>query len=256
VLEKMAKYTVNKDELISHLFDQISFLIDSAISFDNGCEGESKRLAVAIRILVYHTSTSSALLTQLNKTKILFYDSANSFDPTNTLAVNYLTMIRMSKKEGEKDLKGDYIAPLENRISVNNPEKKIGFDRWWNQNIVIKDNSKNVFKRKDLIITVADKEGGAHVDPKLDQAYANLTRHDPLVWKVYTTEGKRDMGNSVPPSIRQIAHEIIKTLREGTMDLFADKGRVLHKFEEYEKHCLQLSIQRGFKQNDSQATTG
>jgi hypothetical protein len=251
---KMEKYKVNKDELVIHLSDQISFLIDSAISFDNGFEGESKRLAAVIRILVHDTTKSSSLLTQLNKMKILFIDSANVF-LDNPIPQDCLTMTRLSKKEGETALDGDYIAPLDNRLPNIKLVKKIGFNRWWNQNIVVKDKNKNVFKRKDLILVVADKEGGAHVDPELDQAYVNLAKFNSLAWVIYTEDGKKDMGNPIPPSIRQISHEIIRSLKDGVADLFPRNAILFRKFEEYEKHCLQLSIQQGFKKEDANTRT-
>jgi hypothetical protein len=241
----MSKYAINKDELVNHLKDQINFLIASSISYDNGFEGESKRLATVIRVLVHDTTQSSALLAQLNKMEILFFDSSCTFYPNNPLPNNCLTMIRLSKKEGG-EFEGDYIAPLENISSSRNNNKKVGFDRWWSRNVVLKDIGKNQFKRKDLILTVANKEGGAHVDPELDQAYADLTKFNSLAWKVYTKDEQKNMGNPVPPSIRQMAHEVIKTLKEGVVDLFIDRTSILSQFEIYEKHCLQLSIQRGF----------
>jgi hypothetical protein len=67
----MSKYCLTKEELANHLKEQIDFMIASAIQFDNGFEGEAKRLAIAIRILVHDTSRCSALLTQLNKLNIL-----------------------------------------------------------------------------------------------------------------------------------------------------------------------------------------
>jgi hypothetical protein len=240
----MSKYIINKDELINHLKDQINFLIASAISYDNGFEGEAKRLATVIRVLVHDTTNSNALLTQLNKMNILFYDSAAPFHPDNLIPSNSLTMNRLSINAGG-NAEANYIAPLEYLSPARNKDKKVGFNRWWNCNIVIKDNKGNLFPRKKLVLTIADKEGGAHVDPKLDQAYANLTRFNSLAWKVYTKGEIKDMGNPVPPSIRQIAHEVLKTLKEGVLDLFIDKTSILGQFDIYEKHCQQLSIQRG-----------
>ena len=241
----MNKYAVSREELVNHLKDQIDFMIASAISYDKGFEGEAKRLATTIRVLVHDAKNSSALLTQLNKMNTLFYDSACIFDPKNPLPSHCLTMIRLSKKEGE-DFEGDYVAPLDNLSPARSKDKKVGFVRWWNRNTVLKDIKGSLFTRRDLILTFANKEGGAHVDPELDQAYANLTRFNSLAWKVYTKDGKKDMDNPVPPTIRQIAHEVIKTLKDGVLDLFPDKDSFIKKLEVYEKHCLIRSKQLGF----------
>jgi hypothetical protein len=237
----MSKYYQSSDELLTHLRDQINFMIASAISFDNGFEGEAKRLAVAIRILVHDTSRSSALLTLLRKMDILFYDSASAFDPRNLLPSNCLTMIRASKKGGE-ELVGDYVAPLDRLSPARNKDKKAGFGKWWNRTTMYKDKEGNLFTRRDLVLAVANKEGGAHIDRKLDQAYANLARFNSLGWKVFTEGREKDFLNSpVLPSIRQIAHEVLKTLRDGVIDLFPENDPVLQKFETYEQHCRTLS---------------
>jgi hypothetical protein len=238
----MSKYRLTKEELANHLREQIDFMIASAIQFDNGFEGEAKRLAIAIRILVHDTSRCSALLTQLNKMNILFYDSASVFNPRNLATSNCLTVMRATPGE-KKGLTGDYIAPLDNLSATRSKDRKVSFDRWWRRNTIYKDNLENTFTRKDLVLTVADKEGGAHVDPKLDQAYANLAKFNSLGWKVYVQGKERDFANSpVLPSIRQIAHEVLKTLEDGTTDLFCDKEMILDKFKTYEEHCKTHSM--------------
>ncbi len=236
----MGKYTLSKDELLTHLSDQIEFMINSAISYDNDFEGEAKRMAANIRILVYDTTSCSALLTQLKKMDILFYDSAYSFNPENPLPSTCLIMQRFTK-QATTDLRGDYVAPLDNLSPARSKNKKVSFGRWWNRNIVFKDITGNLFTRKDLVLTVADKEGGAHVDPKLDQAYVNLTKFNSLGWKVYVGGKAEDLDNPVPPSIRQITHEVLKTLKDGVLDLFPNKTVLLEKFEKYEKHCQTLN---------------
>jgi len=232
----MNNYSVSKEELLTHLSDQIDFMIASAISYDNGFEGEAKRIAATIRILVHNTASCSGLLTQLKMLDILFYDSASPFRLQNPIPCNCLTVIRLSKRETE-NLMGDYVAPLDNLSPARSKDKKVSFTRWWKLNYVIKDKTGALFTRKDLILTVADKEGGAHIDPKLNQAYANLTRFNSLGWKVYTEGESKDLDNPVPPSVRQIAHEVIRTLRDGVTDLFVDRALLLKKFEVYETHC-------------------
>jgi len=233
----MTKYIQTREELLTHLKDQIDFMIASAMSFDNGFEGEAKRLAVAIRILVYDTPSCTALLTQLRKMDILFYDSASTFDPRNLIPSNCLTIMKLSAAGAE------YVAPLDNLSSARNKDKKVSFGRWWNRTPMYKDNAGNIFTRRDLVLAVANKEGGAHIDPKLDQAYANLSRFNSLGWKAVISGVDQDFKNTpVLPSIRQIAHEVLKTLKAGVIDLFSDKDRdsLLERFEAYKKHCPTL----------------
>lgn len=237
----MSNYTLSKDALLAHLRDQIYFIIDSAISYDNGFEGEAKRLAANIRILVHDTRSCSALLTQLNKMNILFYDSASAFDPMNRLTSNCLTTMKVSA-ENRGELKGEYIAPLDNLSGRKSKNRKVSFDRWQKRNIIYKDNVGSEFNRRDLILNVADKEGGAHVDPKLDQSYASLSKSQSLAQKIRTSDGRvKEFENSpIPPSIRQISHEVLKTLKDEVVDLFEDKQSLIGRFHQYEKHCLEL----------------
>ena len=227
-----SNYSQNREELLAHLRDQIEFMIVSAVSFDNGFEGEAKRLAATIRILVHNTPRSTALLTQLRKTDILFYDSASAFDLKNIATSNCLTMFRQSPSGW------DYVAPLDNLSPARSKDKKVGFARWWDRTIIYKDNAGNEFTRKNLVLAVANKEGGAHIDPKLDSAYANLSRFNSLGWKVYANGEEKDFNNSpVLPSVRQIAHEVIKSLRDECSTLFLSNDSIWSRFSQYDEHC-------------------
>ncbi len=206
----MTKYVKTKKELLGHLLIQISFLERSASWYDNGAEEEAIRLATTIRILVHDTENSHSLLSQLDKKDILFYDSAIKYIP-NACQTFCLTSIRMSTKEGAQ-----YKAPLDDRNM-----EKIDFIKWWEQNIIFKDSRGNIFTRKDLVRNVTDKDGGAHVDPSLQEAYANLSRFNLTGLKLYVNGKQRSFKNTpVLPSIRQITHEVLKTLNDEFPTLF------------------------------------
>ena len=209
-----------KAELLNHMKEQISFMLASAESYDHGFEGEARRLAVSIRILVHDTSQSKSLLTQIGKKDIGFLDTASSFNANNLLPINCLTMMRLTSKNGVAS--GSYIAPLDN-LSPARANVKIPFDNWWSGNIIYRDNRRNTFTRKHLVLNVANTDGGAHVDPKLDKAYAQFSRFNTLGWKVFKSGIAEDFANTpVLPSIRQIAQELFKTLKDEFPDLCPD----------------------------------
>jgi hypothetical protein len=207
----MAKYEQTKGELVKHLKEQIAFMQASTASFDNGFEGEAKRLAIAIRILLHETEKSTSLLSQLVKKDISFYDSAIKHEP-NAFQTFGLTSIRMTAGRGAG---AEYKAPLDDRNI-----EKIDFRRWWEENIIYKDGAGNIFTRRDLVTNVADTDGGAHVDPKLKEAYANLSRFN-LTGLISYVNGKQSSFKNTPvlPSIRQIAHEVLKTLKDEIPEL-------------------------------------
>jgi len=70
-----SEYIQSQEELQQHLRDTIQALELSSRAFDEGFEGEAKRLAAAIRVLVHDTDSSKSLLGQLGQKTISFYDT-------------------------------------------------------------------------------------------------------------------------------------------------------------------------------------
>ena len=67
---------LSKQDLESHLREQIEFLKRSTKSYDEGFESEGKRIAVVLRVLLHDTNQSLSLLNQLRFKNILFHDTA------------------------------------------------------------------------------------------------------------------------------------------------------------------------------------
>jgi hypothetical protein len=65
--------------------------------------------------------------------------------------------------------------------------------------------------RKDLVLWLADTDGGAHVDPTLDVHYDDLLRHGPNVEFFANGQGG-DLGSVIAPSMRQVAYELLESL--------------------------------------------
>jgi uncharacterized protein YecA (UPF0149 family) len=79
------------------------------------------------------------------------------------------------------------------------------------------DKSGETFSRKDIVLSMANKDGGAHVDPELDAKYSKLTREASVAMNVgsfETGEVSRVVSGSELASVRQIGHEMLKTLKE------------------------------------------
>jgi hypothetical protein len=89
----------------------------------------------------------------------------------------------------------------------------VPFEDFWNR-IVLVDGNGSVFTRKDLILTVADQDGGAHVDPTIDKKYAALARNNSMGWKIeYGDGGEKVLSGVELSTVRQIGHEILRSLR-------------------------------------------
>ena len=199
-----SKIVLSQNELEIHLKEQISFLEASANSFDAGAEEEAKRLAVAIRILVHDTTSSHSLLGQMGKI-LQFYDTSSDLDSHNILAHGGLISILTGPYHTR------YVAKLDN-LSPN-AGKKIDFDSWWNKPVFV-DRQGRKLTRKNLILTAANQDGGAHVDPSLDETYADLSKNGFGFTVIHSTEVLR-MDKPERVAIRQIAHEVLKTLKPG-----------------------------------------
>lgn len=194
-----------EEDLRDQLKVQIGFLAQSSDAYDRGNVDEAKRLAIALRILLHDKGrTSVSLLTLLNKKDILFYDTALEYNPNNLLSMPGLVMLKAGPDAGE------YIPPLDMRCSKG----KIPFPQWWS-NIVVVDIKGNKSTRKDLVLTVCEKDGGAHVDPKLDEAYYAFSRSNSLGWKYQKDGVVQDFtGRPELASIRQVAYEVLKSLKD------------------------------------------
>jgi hypothetical protein len=192
-----------REELESHLKEHIEFLISSANAYDNGYKSESKRLAVSIRVLLHDTQQSTSLLSQLNQKNGKFVDTATPIEDNNASSHAGLIMISATNFGSE------YIAPLDKPImgtKIWSP-----FDTWWND-IVFIDKQSRKLSRKEIILGVANKDGGAHVDPSLDDKYAALSRHNSLGWVQTDGVNDRHIPDPEKAAVRQIAHEVLKTL--------------------------------------------
>lgn len=196
---------LTQEDLDSNLEEQLAFLESSASAFDNGFAGEVKRLAVTVRVLLHDTTKSTSLLTLLGKKGIKFVDTAAPVEEQNHFSHSSLVQLHLGSK-------GSTPLPLLDEGPFN---RKINFDPWWN-GIVFVDKDKNEFSRKDIVLTLANKEGGAHVDTALDQKYANLRKNNSLNWFDVSSNGKQTpSADQVPATMRQIAHEVLKTLKAG-----------------------------------------
>lgn len=181
------------------LREQLAFLRDSAAAYDAGVEREGKRLAVGLRTLLHDTDQQTSLLTQLGVLDLLkFADTAIAISPGNLVTSLDFVMVEWGP-EGTR-----YRAPLSDLSPVRlNPPKP--FTPWWTD-MVTKLTDRSEHSRKDWVLGIADREGGAHVDPRRDPLYEAVTRGDGMRWVAE--------GNIALATVRQVAHEVELTLAE------------------------------------------
>ena len=197
----------SRAELLELLDENEQFLARSAEAFDGGYEAEAKRLAVVLRVLLHDTAQSHSLLQQLRvKDRLTYLDSADPINPNNLLPTPGLVMLRMTAEA--HGATGQYVAPL--GMARPSGVRLVSFAGWWQNDVMKVDGT---WSRKQLVLTLANKEGGAHVDSSLDNRYEDLARHNRLGWMVSgPAEATPFAGNVVAIGVRQIAYELLEAL--------------------------------------------
>jgi len=208
----------SREDLLDRFWEQIDFLRTSALAYDQGKESEARRLSTVLRILFINSKESNGLFEELNLGKYLkMLNTASGIDPRNVAPTLGLAAMQMSESGGR------YIAPLNDRAPTNGPQL-LRLDKWLTQAIGKK--GANKWSRKDLILWVANTDGGAHVDPKLNQLHLKLSRENGIGFQ-YSLDGSTTPinfeGNYVLACIRQIAFEtdmtVIRHVNQGDIPL-------------------------------------
>lgn len=195
----MTDRPVTKDELDTHLHDQLDFLESAAIEFDSrGKTNRAKQMAGIIRTLVHQTKHSRSLIKQVGLESRFYMSSSPAIDGKNLLPECGLLGIEFTNS-GVK-----YVSLLDDCKM-----QFVSLDEWWNDS-VIDDKDGNIFSRKDLVLEMANRDGGAHVDPNISISYARF-RDSGLRFEV--NHGKKMGVHPERYAVRQIAHELLKSLK-------------------------------------------
>lgn len=198
------KVGLSPDELRGHLAEQLAFLESSANAFDQGFESEAKRLAVTLRILLHDQGNSRSVLGQLGMKDRNFISTVMPINSDSINAQGGLIQIALGPP------KTRYVAMLDD--VPKRLEKS--FADWWGETVFV-DDQRRLMTRRQLVLTMADQDGGAHVDPQLDAQYHALVKGNSLGWLANDGAGFTPMQDPARAAVRQIAHEVLISLKPG-----------------------------------------
>lgn len=208
------KVVQTKEELKEKLKEQLDLMAILADSYDNGNTIVAKSIATAVRVLMHDTSLSHSLIGQLELKDEKFFDTSFSAESIPnvkdlTRVGSFCGLVGMSVCASAKAFI-PYLDEVPKEICGY-----VGFDDYWNRIIFI-DQYNNSFSRKELILAVANQDGGAHVSPDIDKKYRQLARENSLGWKV-STDGRiwKNPEGAELAAVRQIGHELLRTLKQG-----------------------------------------
>jgi hypothetical protein len=203
------KVIQTQKELQNHLNEQLDFLKVSAELYDNGSINLAKQMASAIRVLLHDTKKSHSLLGLLQLKNQKFLSTATKVPnvaKNQQLVGSYIGLMGIFVGGGVTRYE-PYLDELPSDITGS-----VDFDTYWSETIFI-DGAKNNYSRKDIVLSVANQDGGSHVAPKLDQKYARLSRQNSLGWVADDGSGNWvSVDKAELCAVRQIAHELLRTL--------------------------------------------
>lgn len=201
--------TRDRANLITKLEESQRFLQLSAEAFDDGFEAEAHRLATTVRVLLHDHGSSQSLLGLLGvKESTLYVDTHMPAVPEDQFPTG-LTMMAFGGGRGFH-----WKAPLDDaRTNPRRNRPAAKFEQWWNgTEVMVNPQTREPWTRWRIVRELSNKEGGAHVDPKLTRAYEDLAD---MGWVLTTPSGSQPFTDTPAlASMRQIAYEVNRTLDE------------------------------------------
>jgi hypothetical protein len=160
--KQRAKQRRDRPHLLEKIREQREVLRLLGDVFDASNPVVGYPLSTTIRVLVHQTTVSHALLEQSGDlSKMPFRDTSLAINPANLLAHGGLVVMQMTMGQG---------AAWIPRLAVPGPSvpgaesRDVPFGSWWKTD-VMKDHDGIVWSRSRMVLSIANKEGGAHIDP-------------------------------------------------------------------------------------------
>ena len=202
----------NLKEKHDEFLDLLSILCNSYNSLNK--EALALPISTAIRVLVHDTEKSTSLLKHLRRKDMEFL-SANHKIPNESTHLGFVRRINVGVKNGIVGEARYWPLCSEKYFPMPNSKNSLAFIDWWETEVIFS-SSNSSLTRKNLVLAVANKDGGAHFESKVQKNYDDF-RH---TWSggstlVGTESGiKRGYDNTpIYPAIRQIAYELLCTLK-------------------------------------------
>lgn len=199
-----------KEELWQHLLEQMEFLRTSAQSFDQGRLSEAKRLASTTRTLIHSTDRSVSLLKQLKLLPgMAFWSTTRNPKVQPHIAEMDSGSHLLELEFTEKGLR--YYAP--GAVSEHRPDLRVPrllfFPAWWNETVVTTKTG-SIFSRREIVMALANKLGGSHVETQLPAALSDLvTNATGLHYRMGSNAEFCPVLDIELHTMRQIAHEVL-----------------------------------------------
>ncbi|GAA4384700.1 hypothetical protein [Agromyces bauzanensis] len=153
-------------------------------------------MAVTIRSLVHDTTASTSLLTQLGMRDEMVWRSSVPFDGGR---FEHPPWIDDPRQSGFADIRAWPISECD-------------FATWWRGPMLTYADTD--LDRAWFVLNTANFDGGAHVDPRLPDAYRSLAREGGLKPLRINSAGQHypDSSDPVPSALRTICTEVVTSI--------------------------------------------
>jgi hypothetical protein len=191
---------------IEKLNEQMRFIERSCAAFDAGMEDEALRIAVAMRVVFHQSQSGTSLVAHLG--------------------LESSKMLSSSRGHGNfQDYLGHRIdlgsaVPIKMLPLFGEKFREMPLDDWWSKEPVFV-HQNEPFTRRKIILSAANKDGGAHVDAQLERYYevlragkyaigitGALTYHGAPPFKQGITYYPKNAHFAL---IRQFGHEVLRS---------------------------------------------
>jgi len=189
-------------ELVNQLRRHLRFIETSSEAFDSGLKDEALRIAVSLRVIFHDTNHSTSLLTHMGKKD----------------SINLLSTI--GNGQTKEDLKDQFVLIIPVMLTLDGVQPPLGLAKknarvvpcmkWWEEVVMAQQNK---FSRKDIVLSAANQDGGAHVDlapnsktSELRNGIGTFTRR--IGGVEISTETLQDHHL---PLLRQFAYEVLNS---------------------------------------------
>lgn len=202
----------------------VGFVRRSCDLYDQGHAEEAIRIATALRVLLHDTRNSKSLLSHLKVKNVIKLNS--SCHPPPPSVIMFEGMGRLTMEVSGHDVSRQLDPVLDEDAHKHTP---VPIEQWWEmpvyvQNRLVKNSSgqdevvQTHLRRKDIILAAANKDGGAHVDEKLEPNYERLAASGALgMYMSQVTVGDGTVVNLPPLQdahlvyLRQMGYEVLNS---------------------------------------------
>lgn len=204
------------------LAEQLRLLAKRCRDFDNGDWGEPADMATRMRVILNPGGKSSpSILQSLGSEKVPLLTTCRPIPETALWSSGNLYIQQFAKDEHSSRYE---LFPSFGEGSYGGAE--IPARQWWDQIVEIggDGDDRHVFRRKDVISGVANKDGGAHLANAIPDSYHVMSKPGGLVKITFEMEGDTE---DVPIAgvhlamLRQTAYEV---LHSPALHRLAEKG--------------------------------